>query len=79
MQLLVRDRVPLQTVANRCGIHRSTVYRWRLKWDTSNQHIQMDNPNRPHRTYSRAHHFALDDVADTNSFIASSRSCMGNS
>lgn len=56
MQLLVRDRVPLQTVANRCGVHRSTVYRWKRKWDVLNQYVQMDNPNRPNRTYSRINH-----------------------
>ncbi len=53
MQLLVRDRLPLYVVANRCGIHRSTVYRWKRKWDILNQYVQMDNPNRPRRAYSR--------------------------
>lgn len=56
MQLLVRERVPLQIVANRCGVHRSTVWRWRRKWDVLNQHVQMDNPNRPNRVYSRTNH-----------------------
>lgn len=58
MQLLVRDCVPLQIVANRCGVHRSTIYRWKKKWDLLNQDIQMDNPNRPTRIYSRANHLA---------------------
>ena len=56
MQLLVRDRLPLYVVANRCGIHRSTVYRWKRKWDILNQYVQMDNPNRPRRAYSRENH-----------------------
>jgi transposase InsO family protein len=56
MQLLVRDCVPLQIVANRCGVHRSTVWRWKRKWDALNQNIQMDNPNRPNRAYSRMNH-----------------------
>lgn len=56
MQLLVRDSLPLQVVANRCGIHRSTVWRWKRKWDTLNQYVQMDNPNRPNRIYSHTNH-----------------------
>lgn len=47
MQLLVRERLPLQTVANRCGVHRSTVWRWKRKWDTLNEHVQLQNDNRP--------------------------------
>lgn len=56
MQLLVREQLPLQTVANRCGVHRSTVWRWKLKWNALNQNVQMDNPNRPNRIYSRTNH-----------------------
>ena len=56
MQLLVRDQLPLQVVANRCGVHRSTVYRWKRKWDVLNQYVQMTNPNRPNRIYSRLNH-----------------------
>ena len=56
MQLLIVRQLPLQTVANRCGVHRSTIYRWRLKWEVLNQNVQMDNPNRPNRVYSRTNH-----------------------
>lgn len=56
MQLLIREQLPIQTVANRCGVHRSTIYRWKLKWDVLNQNVQMDNPNRPNRVYSRTNH-----------------------
>jgi putative transposase len=56
MQLLVRDCVPLQIVANRCGVHRSTIWRWKRKWNVLNQYVQMDNPNRPNRLYSRNNH-----------------------
>lgn len=49
MQLLVRDRVPLQIVANRCGVHRSTIWRWKHKWDVLNQNVQLANYNRPNR------------------------------
>ena len=58
MQLLVREGIPLQIVANRCGVHRSTVWRWKRKWDKLNDYVQFDNPNRPHRAYSRANHLA---------------------
>ena len=47
MQLLVRDRLPLQVVANRCGIHRTTVWRWKRKWDELNTHVQLTNDTRP--------------------------------
>jgi transposase InsO family protein len=56
MQLLIREQLPLQLVANRCGVHRSTIWRWKQKWDKLNEHVQFDNPNRPARTYSKANH-----------------------
>lgn len=56
LQLLIREQLPVQTVAHRCGVHRSTVWRWRRKWDALNQYVQMDNPNRPTRVYSRNNH-----------------------
>ena len=49
MQLLVREQLPLLLVANRCGVHRSTLWRWKQKWDKLNQDWQLDNPNRPSR------------------------------
>lgn len=56
MQLLVKDKLPMQVVANRCGVHRSTIHRWKIKWDKLNEHVQFDNPNRPSRVYSQANH-----------------------
>lgn len=58
MQLLIREQLPLQVVANRCGVHRSAIYRWKRKWDTLNQYVQMDNPNRPNRVYSYVNHLS---------------------
>ncbi len=49
MQLLIREQLPLQVVANRCGVHRSTIWRWKRKWNELNNWIQKDNPNRPSR------------------------------
>lgn len=56
MQLLIREQLPVEVVANKCGVHRSTIYRWKRKWDVLNQNVQMDNPNRPNRVYSRINH-----------------------
>lgn len=49
MQLLVRDGLPLQVVAHRCGVHRSTIWRWKRKWDAVNADVQLTNNNRPTR------------------------------
>lgn len=49
MQLLVREKLPLQVVANHCGVHRSTIWRWKKKWDKINEHVQLTNDNRPNR------------------------------
>ena len=49
MKLLIAEALPLQVVANRCGIHRSTVWRWKQKWLELNKDVQFDNPNRPTR------------------------------
>jgi transposase InsO family protein len=49
MQLLVRDQLPLQVVANRCGVVRTTIWRWKRKWDALNENVQLTNDNRPHR------------------------------
>ena len=56
MQLLVREQLPVGIVANKCGVHRSTIHRWKRKWDELNKNWQMNNPNRPGRIYSRANH-----------------------
>lgn len=52
MQLLIREQLPPVVVARKCGIHRSTVWRWKRKWDKLNQNVQFDNPNRPTRPVS---------------------------
>lgn len=57
LQLLVRDKLPLQVVANRCGVHRSTIYRWKRRWDKLNEHVQLTNDNRP--TRAAGSHFRI--------------------
>lgn len=54
MKLLVVEQLPLQVVANRCGVHRSTIWRWKRKWDKLNENFQFDNPNRPSRPTGKA-------------------------
>jgi hypothetical protein len=49
LQLLLRKDMPLQVVANRCGVHRSTIWRWKRKWHALNAHVQLSNDNRPNR------------------------------
>src|SRR5581483_9703402 len=49
LQLLVRDGLQVQVVANKCGVHRSTVWRWKRKWEVRNSNVQFTNDNRPHR------------------------------
>lgn len=52
LRLLVEDQLPVGVVARKCGIHRSTVWRWKQKWLELNKYVQFDNPNRPHRPVS---------------------------
>lgn len=49
MKLFILERLPLQVVANRCGVHRSTIWRWKQKWLELNEHQQLTNSNRPSR------------------------------
>ena len=49
MRLLVVDQLPVMVVARKCGVHRSTIWRWKQKWNALNRYVQMDNVNRPNR------------------------------
>jgi len=50
MELLVSEHIPLVVVARKCGVHRSTIWRWKRKWDDINKNVQLTNDNRPTRT-----------------------------
>jgi len=52
MRLLIAEGLPPSTVANKCGVHRTTLWRWKQKWLEINKNVQFDNPNRPNRTFS---------------------------
>lgn len=45
LRLLLQEAVPLLVVARKCGVHRSTIYRWKLKWLTLNSDQQLANYN----------------------------------
>lgn len=49
MKLLIVEKLPLLVVANRCGVHRTTIWRWKQKWLDLNKHVQLTNYNRPNR------------------------------
>lgn len=50
LKLLIAEKRPLAVVAARCGVHRSTIWRWKQKWQVLNEHVQLTNDNRPGRT-----------------------------
>lgn len=52
MRLLIAEGLPSAVVANKCGVSRSTVWRWKQKWLDLNKNVQFDNPNRPGRIFS---------------------------
>ncbi len=58
LKLLINEGLPLQIVANKCGVHRSTIYRWKVKWLKLNQHQQLENSNRPSRQLGKQFRFA---------------------
>lgn len=49
MKLLIAEGLPSAVVANKCGVHRSTIWRWKRKWDEINTNVQLTNDNRPSR------------------------------
>jgi len=54
LRMLMLERRPLAVVANKCGVHRSTIWRWKQKWLEINKYRQMDNTNRPNRPVGTA-------------------------
>ena len=49
MQLLLKDNLPLGVVARKCGVHRTTIWRWKQKFLKLNENVQLENHNRPNR------------------------------
>ncbi len=57
MRLLMQEQQPLQVVANRCGVNRSTIWRWKRKWLQLNQNVELANKYRPGRQPGRSFRF----------------------
>lgn len=58
LKLLIEQSLPAQVVANKCGVHRSTVYRWKLRWEKLNENVQLTNYDRPTRQPGTTFRFA---------------------
>jgi len=59
MKLLIAEKLPLLVVANRCGVHRTTIWRWKKKWDEINKNVQLFNYDRPSRNHGKTSSFRL--------------------
>ena len=46
MKMLVIEKKPVGVVADRFGVHRSTIWRWHKKWLAQNTHVSFTNPVR---------------------------------
>ena len=46
IKMLVVEKKPVRVVADRFGVHRSTIWRWYKKWKKINNHIEFINPVR---------------------------------
>ncbi len=49
VRLVVEHNLPVSVAARKSGIHRSTLWRWKQRWLEVNQHVQLENHNRPER------------------------------
>ena len=43
VKMLVVEKKPVGLIADRFGVHRSTIWRWYQKWKNTNSHIQFIN------------------------------------
>lgn len=73
MKLLIQEQLPLLVVARKCGVSRSTIWRWKRKWDEMNKYVQFTNPNRPNRPIS------LDNKLTACRWVISTNSSKPNS
>lgn len=47
--LILRDKMPLNVVSRKCGVHRTTLWRWTRKWKKLNENISQVHYGRPTR------------------------------
>ena len=57
LKLLLLEQLPLSVVADRSGVHRSTIWRWKRKWDKLNENRQFTNDNRVSRPVGLVNRF----------------------
>lgn len=43
MRMLILEGQPIQKVAYKYGVHRTTIWRWYKKWQEQNQHVRLQN------------------------------------
>lgn len=43
MKMLVLDKIPANIVADRFGVHRSTIWRWHKKWKEQNSNVDLSH------------------------------------
>jgi transposase InsO family protein len=58
LRLLIEQDLPASVVANKCGVNRSTIYRWKKRWNKLNENVQLTNDNRPTRAAGNKFRFA---------------------
>ena len=49
MKMLIIEKKPVSVVADRFGVHRSTIWRWHQKWQLQNKDKVLINHYRPSR------------------------------
>ena len=57
LKLLIIEELPACVVARKCGIHRSTVWRWKKKWsELNNGRTSMKNEGHPSQAVGKINH-----------------------
>lgn len=57
LRLLIEHQLPLLVVARKCGVHRTTLWRWKRKWQLLNANVTQQKPNRPSRVTQFVPHY----------------------
>jgi transposase InsO family protein len=60
--MLKRDKLPINLVARKCGVHRTTVWRWAKKWQVLNRYVRTGaslRGNKPISTDYRRYQWSI--------------------
>jgi transposase InsO family protein len=49
VRLVVEQHLPVAVAARKSGVNRTTLWRWKQRWLAVNEHVQLENYNRPNR------------------------------